>query len=119
MGAADALAALELFPETEEYQVLLENFQNHAGNLSFWQSEEDGRWHNIIKGKTFSIWMHVYFFNRKRVQGTVVCRIVRRLLSSHKWQFSGMADTHKYCSQHSAHLVYSPIFHGLNLIIFS
>ena len=58
MGAADALAALELFPElkqTEEYQVLLENFQNHAGNLSFWQSEEDGRWHNIIKGKTFSI----------------------------------------------------------------
>ena len=62
MGAADALAALELFPElkqTEEYQILLENFQNHAGNLSLWQSEEDGRWHNIIKGKNFSIWMQV------------------------------------------------------------
>ena len=56
----------------------------------------------------------------KKLVHTVVCRIVRRLLISvHKWQFSGMADTHKYCSQHSAHLVYSPIFHGLNLIISS
>ena len=64
MGAADALAALELFPElkqTEEYQILLENFQNHAGNLSFWQTAEDGRWHNIIKGKNFSTWMQVQF----------------------------------------------------------
>ena len=62
--AGDALAALELFPElkqTEEYQILLENFQNHAGNLSLWQSEEDGRWHNIIKGKNFSIYMQVQF----------------------------------------------------------
>ena len=30
-----------------------------------------------------------------------------------------MSDTHEYWSQHSAHLLYSPIFHGLNLIIFS
>ena len=51
---------------------------------------------------------------------TVACIIVRRLLISvHKWQFSGMADTHEYWSQHDAHLVYLPIFHGLNLIIFS
>ena len=52
--------------------------------------------------------------------GTVACIIVRRLLISvHKWQSSGMADTHEYWSQHDAHLVYLPIFHGLNLIIFS
>ena len=51
---------------------------------------------------------------------TVACIIVRRLLISvHKWQFSGMAATHEYWSQHDAHLVYLPIFHGLNLIIFS
>ena len=51
---------------------------------------------------------------------TVACIIVRRLLISvHKWQSSGMADTHEYWSQHDAHLVYLPIFHGLNLIIFS
>ena len=50
----------------------------------------------------------------------VACIIVRRLLISvHKWQSSGMADTHEYWSQHDAHLVYLPIFHGLNLIIFS
>jgi hypothetical protein len=52
--------------------------------------------------------------------GTVACIIVRRLLISvHKWQSSGMADTHEYWSKHDAHLVYLPIFHGLNLIIFS
>ena len=51
---------------------------------------------------------------------TVVCIIVRRLLISvHKWQSSGMAATHEYWSQHDAHLGYLPIFHGLNLIIFS
>ena len=51
---------------------------------------------------------------------TVACIIVRRLLISvHKWQSLGMADTHEYWSQHDAHLVYLPIFHGLNLIIFS
>ena len=51
---------------------------------------------------------------------TVACIIVRRLLISvHKWQSSGMADTHEYWSQHDAHLVYLPIFHGLNLIIVS
>ena len=51
---------------------------------------------------------------------TVVCRIVRRLLISvHKCQFTGMADTHEYWSQHRAHLLYSLIFHGLDLIIFS
>ena len=51
---------------------------------------------------------------------TVACIIVRRLLISlHKWQFPGMADTHEYWSQHDAHLVHLPIFHGLNLIIFS
>ena len=51
---------------------------------------------------------------------TVACIIVRCLLISvHKWQSSGMADTHEYWSQHDAHLVYLPIFHGLNLIIFS
>ena len=51
---------------------------------------------------------------------TVACIIVRRLLISvHKWQSSGMAATHEYWSQHDAHLVYLPIFHGLNLIIFS
>ena len=51
---------------------------------------------------------------------TVACIIVRRLLISvHKWQSSGMADTHEHWSQHDAHLVYLPIFHGLNLIIFS
>ena len=51
---------------------------------------------------------------------TVACIIVRRLLISvHKWQSSGMADTHEYWSQHDAHLVYLPIFHGLNLTIFS
>ena len=51
---------------------------------------------------------------------TVACIIVRRLLISlNKWQFPGMADTHEYWSQHDAHLVYLPIFHGLNLIIFS
>ena len=51
---------------------------------------------------------------------TVACIIVRRLLISvHKWQSSGMADTHEYWSQHDAHLVYLPISHGLNLIIFS
>ena len=27
---------------------------------------------------------------------TVVCRIVRRLLISVQWQFTGMADTHEY-----------------------
>ena len=33
----------------------------------------------------------------KAIQDTVVCRIVRRLLISvHKWQFTGMADTHEY-----------------------
>ena len=53
-----------------------------------------------------------------RIHPTVACIIVRRLLISvHKWQFSGMADTHEYWSQHDAHLVYSPIFHGLNLIM--
>ena len=53
-------------------------------------------------------------------RGTVACIIVRRLLISvHKWQSSGMAATHEYWSQHDAHLVYLPIFHGLNLIIFS
>ena len=51
---------------------------------------------------------------------TVACIIVHRLLISvHKWQSSGMTDTHEYWSQHDAHLVYLPIFHGLNLIIFS
>ena len=53
MGAADALIALEFFPElrdSQEYEILLKNFQNHAGNLSLWQSQENGRWHNIIKG---------------------------------------------------------------------
>ena len=51
---------------------------------------------------------------------TVACIIVRRLLISvHKWQSSSMAATHEYWSQHDAHLVYLPIFHGLNLIIFS
>ena len=58
MGAADALAALELFPElkqSQEYGKLLTNFQNHAGNLSNWQSEKDGRWHNIIQGCQFMI----------------------------------------------------------------
>ena len=51
---------------------------------------------------------------------TVGCIIVRRLLISvHKWQSLGMADTYEYWSQHDAHLVYLPIFHGLNLIIFS
>ena len=51
---------------------------------------------------------------------TVACIIVRRLLISvHKWQSSGMAATHEYWSQHDAHIVYLPIFHGLNLIIFS
>ena len=54
---------------------------------------------------------------------TVACIIVRRLLISvHKWQSSGMAAsaaTHEYWSQHDAQLVYLPIFHGLNLIIFS
>ena len=51
---------------------------------------------------------------------TVACIIVRRLLISvHKWQSSGMAATYEYWSQHDAHLVYLPIFHGLNLIIFS
>ena len=51
---------------------------------------------------------------------TVACIIVHRLLILvHKWQTSGMADTHEYWSQHDAHLVYLPIFHGLNLIIFS
>ena len=35
---------------------------------------------------------------------TVACIIVRRLLISvHKWQFPGMADTHEYWSQHDAH----------------
>ena len=49
---------------------------------------------------------------------TVVCRIVRRLLISvHKCQFTGMADTHEYWSQHRAHLLYSLIFHFF--IIFS
>ena len=39
---------------------------------------------------------------------TVACIIVRRLLISvHKWQFPGMADTHEYWSQHDAHQVYS------------
>ena len=53
-------------------------------------------------------------------KATVACIIVRRLLISvHKWQPSGMAATHEYWSQHDAHLVYLPIFHGLNLIIFS
>ena len=51
---------------------------------------------------------------------TVACIIVRRLLISvHKWQSLGMADTHEYRSQHDAHLTYLPISHGLNLIIFS
>ena len=51
---------------------------------------------------------------------TVACIVVRRLLISvHKWQSSSMAATHEYWSQHDAHLVYLPIFHGLNLIIFS
>ena len=40
------------------------------------------------------------------VECTVACIIVRRLLISvHKWQFSGMADTHEYWSQHDARLV--------------
>ena len=39
--------------------------------------------------------------------------------STLKWQSSGMAATHEYWSQNDAHLVYLPIFHGLNLIIFS
>ena len=52
-------------------------------------------------------------------ENTVACIIVRRLLISvHKWQSSVMAATHEYWSQHDAHLVYLPIFHGLNLIIF-
>ena len=51
---------------------------------------------------------------------TVACIIVHRLLISvHKWQSSGMADTHEYWSQHDAHLVCLPIFHGLNPMIFS
>ena len=51
---------------------------------------------------------------------TVACIIDRRLLILvHKWQSSGMAASHEYWSQHDAHLVYLPIFHGLNLIIFS
>ena len=36
-----------------------------------------------------------------------------------KWPQEGMADTHEYWSKHGAQLVYLPIFHGLNLIIFS
>ena len=51
---------------------------------------------------------------------TVACIIVRRLLISvHKQQSSGIAATHEYWSQHDAHLVYLPNFHGLNFIIFS
>jgi len=51
MGAAEALSALELFPELKgstTHRELLENFQHHAGNLSLLQSESDGRWHNIL-----------------------------------------------------------------------
>ena len=60
------------------------------------------------------------FFQGGSYFHTVACIIVRRLLISvHKWQCSGMADTHEYWFQHDAHLVYLPIFHGLNLIIFS
>ena len=59
-------------------------------------------------------------FKLLKNEHTVACIIVRRLLISvHKWQSSGMAATHKYWSQHDAHLLYLPIFHGLNLIIFS
>ena len=40
----------------------------------------------------------VYSIQELKSKGnTVVCRIVRRLLISvHKWQFTGMADTHEY-----------------------
>ena len=68
-------------------------------------------WHNAEKTHT-----------AKEIQIilTVACIIFCRfLISVHKWQSSGMADTHEYWSQHDAHLVYLPIFHGLNLIIFS
>ena len=67
-----------------------------------------------------SISRGLYTFYLTAVYITVACIIVRRLLISvHKWQSSGLADTHEYWSQHDAHLVYLPIFHGLNLIIFS
>ena len=50
MGAAEALTTLsELgLNNTIEFKELLQNFQNHAGNLSLLQSKNDGRWHNIL-----------------------------------------------------------------------
>ena len=62
----------------------------------------------------------VSLIEQDKIENTVACIIVRRLLISvHKWQSSDMADTHENWSQHDAHLVYLPIFHGLNLTIFS
>ena len=50
----------------------------------------------------------------------MACIIVRHLLISvHKWQSSSMVATHEYWFQHDANLVYLPIFHGVNLILFS
>ncbi len=51
MGAADALAAIELFPDligTSLHHSLLTHFQTHAKDLSSYQSTQDGRWHNIL-----------------------------------------------------------------------
>ena len=69
--------------------------------------------------KVMALFLSVHMHYPK-IRITVACIIVHCLLIPvHKWQSSGMADTHEYWSQHDAHLVYLPIFHGLNLIIFS
>ena len=73
-----------------------------------------------LPGRVINQILYPHMVRAIHIIHTVACIIVRRvLISVHKWQFTGMADTHEYWSQHDAHLVHLPIFHGLNLIIFS
>ena len=50
MGASEALKVLSDLGmnTTQEFIELLHNFQSHAENLRVLQSENDGRWHNIL-----------------------------------------------------------------------
>ena len=98
----------------------LQDFSDFYASLIFltfysWYISQTHQWNKY--DQIYECYIRKKYF---LLHATVACIIVRRLLISvHKWQSSEMAATHVYWSQHDAHLEYLPIFHGLNLVIFS
>ena len=86
MGASEALKVLSDLGmnTTQEFIELLHNFQNHAENLRILQSENDGRWHNILDDpdsvvETSSTAMILVAYLKGLSEGTasVLCEIMQ------------------------------------------